>query len=113
MAVTDAEVRTLLPGDQIVIISEEEAKARGYWDNKVLEWVGDPDGTPSGMNARCGEVLTVSRIYLPSYPGGFCRVYVKETGFWWRDNFIAAIIRQDSFEALEDAAIDALLSGGV
>lgn len=110
MAVTETEVRTLQPGDKIVVISEEEAKAKGYWDNHVSSWAGSCSGVREGMNKYCGKKLTVCRVDPREK---YTKAYVKENGFWWRDDFIAATIRQETMEPLEPEAIEAMLFGGV
>lgn len=113
MAVTEAEVRTLQPGDKIVVISEEEAKAKGYWDNYVSSWAGSyrgARGAKDGMNKYCGKELAVCKV--DPRDGRYTKAYVKENGFWWRDSFIAAIIRQEMIEPLEPEAIEAMLFGG-
>lgn len=109
MAVTEAEVRTLQPGDKIVVVSEEEAKAKGYWNGSVPSWAGSPSGAKEGMNKYCGKELTVCGVE----PGEkYTKAYVKENGFWWRDSFIAAIISQETIEPLEPEVIEAMLFGG-
>lgn len=113
MAVTEAEVRTLQPGDKIVVISEEEAKAKGYWNNGTAAWAGDFDGRKVGMNEYCGEELTVYEVEPPMPGKRYTKAYVKENSFWWRDSFIAAIISQETMEPLEPEAIEAMLFGGV
>lgn len=112
MAVTEAEVRALQPGDKIVVISEEEAKAKGYWYNSIPNWAGDCDGRETRMNVYCGMELTVYKVYPPTGTQGYTRVYVGESGFWWRDDFIAAIIRQEMMEPLEPEIIETMLFGG-
>lgn len=113
MAVTEAEVRALQPGDKIVVISEEEAKAKGYWNNGILFWVGSLSGGLEGMNRYCGDELTVYRVEPPESVRSYTKVFVKENGFWWRDDFIAATICQETMEPLEPEAIEAMLFGGV
>lgn len=110
MAVTEAEVRTLQPGDKIVVISEEEAKAKGYWNGCESSWAGSYSGAKEGMNKYCGKELTVYRV--DPRDERYTKAYVEENGFWWRDSFIEAIIRQEMIEPLEPEAIEAMLFGG-
>lgn len=112
MAITEAEMSTLQPGDKIVVISEEEAKDRGYWYNGTASWAGDFDSRKVGMNEYCGEELTVYEAEPPMPGKRYTKAYVKENGFWWCDDFIAAIVRQEMMEPLEPEVIEAMLFGG-
>lgn len=84
--ITNDELRTLKPGDQIGIISEDEARAGGYWDGEVAGWV-----SPS-MNWYCGKVLTVRKTYPDDN-----RVYVEENSFWWRNDFIGCVVPAEEY----------------
>lgn len=101
MAVSEEDVMSLSPGDQIVIISEDEAKARDFWYGNVASWATD-------MNKYCSKRLTVDVVKKEV---GYGRVYVEENFFWWRWDFIDRIIKAPrvSYSA-ED--IELVLFGG-
>lgn len=113
MAVTNEELKTLQPGDMIVIISEEEAKDGGFWYGEQAGWAigsGDPDDLNLyNMNSFCGKSLTVENIYTND---GIVKVLVKETGFWWKVSFISEIIRDEQIVPIEKEDLLALIYGG-
>lgn len=108
MAVSEVEVRNLQTGDQIVIISEDEARNRGHWYNKVNGWAGSSFGDNSNMNRWCGRTLTVWRVAGAPDP----HVYVNECDFWWKSDFIAAIIHDEEIKPLAEEPLNCLLLGG-
>lgn len=113
MAVTNEELKTLQPGDKIVIISEEEAKDGGFWYGDRAGWAiggNGPDYLNScNMNSFCGKTLTVERIFTN---GSFIKVLVKETGFWWKESFISEIIRDEEIVPIEKEDLLDLIYGG-
>lgn len=113
MAVTNEELKTLQPGDTIVIISEEEARDGGFWYGEQVGWAlggGDPeDLNLYNMNSYCGKALTVESIYTND---SFIKVLVKETGFWWKASFISEIIRTEEINPIEKDDLLALIYGG-
>lgn len=107
MAVSEVEVRNLQAGDQIVIISEKEARDREYWYGREPGWAGSPRGAAEGMNHYCGKTLTVTRVDNGGY------VFVEEVCYWWKSDFIAAVIHTgDDIKPLADEAIEVMLFGG-
>lgn len=102
MAVSEEDVMSLSQGDQIVIISEDEAKAKNFWYGEVASWA-------IGMNKYCSKRLTVSVVKESI---GYGHVYVEENEFWWKRDFIDHIIKvpRVSYSA-ED--IELALFGGV
>lgn len=114
MAVTNEELKTLQPGDTIVIISEEEAKDGRFWYGERAGWSlgGDPDYlAPYNMNSFCGKALTVMRFYHDRN-SSFVKVTVEETGFWWKADFISEIIRAEEINPIEKDDLLALIYGG-
>lgn len=103
MAVTNEDVMALQSGDRIVIISEDEARKKGFWYGYTGAWAA-PD-----MNAFCGDTLTVTHI--ETGPDSTPRAYVEEGSFWWRRDFIDHTIKSPHVSySVED--IESVLFGG-
>lgn len=105
MAISNEEVLSLVPGDMIRIISEEEARERRYWDGCNSDW-------SIQMNEFCGSVLTVKRMDTFSY-SGVAKVYVEENGFYWIADFIDSIVIDEEFDPADDTEIEGLIFAGV
>lgn len=105
MAISNKEVLNLVPGDMIRIISEEEARDKGYWDGYKLN-LAIP------MNEFCGSVLTVRRMDTFSY-SRVAKVYVEENGFYWIADFIDSIVIHEEFDPADDTEIEGLIFAGV
>lgn len=103
MAISNKEVLNLVPGDMIRIISEEEARSRGYWDGFYSHWA-------IPMNEFCGSVLTVERL---DKRAGVPAVYVEGNGFYWIAKFIDSIVAHEEFEPVDDTEIESLIFAGV
>lgn len=102
MAVSEEDVMSLSQGDQIVIISEDEAKSKRLWYGEVASWAID-------MNKYCSNALTVSSVRKER---GYGHVYVEENLFWWKADFIDSIIKAPRVSySSED--IEFVLFGGV
>ena len=108
MAIREEEIKNVTVGDQIVVISEREAREKGHWYGRVAGWNGDDE---TGMNRWCGHTLTVRRIV--SNNSGEIRLFVKENGFWWNADFIQAVVPQEELEAIELKDLEAILFGSV
>lgn len=102
MAISNEEVLSLVPGDMIRIISEEEARDKGYWDGRESNW-------PTLMNEFCGSVLTVKRMDTHSSYSGVAKVYVEENGYYWIASFIDSIVAHEEYEPADDSAIMELI----
>lgn len=99
--VCDDDLRSLQPGDTIRIISQEQAEAMGCFGDNIDGWV-----TPV-MDRYCGSELTVYDVATSTT---FARVYVEENHFWWRDSFIASIVREE-YEPATDSELVELIVG--
>ena len=107
MAIREEEMKNVTVGDQIVVISEREAREKGHWYGRVARWNCDDE---IGMNRWCGHTLTVRSIIDKL---GEIRLFVEENSFWWGADFIQAVVPQEELEAIEFKDLEAILFGSV